>query len=218
MPEMTIERFETLFIPEPMSGCWLWLGPLHSESKPYGRFNANTVTYAAHRWSFHHYKHDPGSLWVLHHCDNPTCVNPDHLVLGTAQDNSSDMVRKQRQNRGTSVNKAKADENLVRYIRAYKGGVAELARIVGLSRASVQKIRRGDTWRHVEGGLPSPRLNHGEHNRLAKLTTTIVREITARHASGEAIKALAREYKVNPQTLRNAIRGRTWKAAKETAE
>jgi HNH endonuclease len=75
-------------------GCWEWQG--YRDRKGYGRIGGGKDSQLVHRlsWSLHH--GDPGELCVLHHCDNPPCVNPDHLFLGTIQDNNADMIAKGR--------------------------------------------------------------------------------------------------------------------------
>lgn len=90
------ERFFDFCIPEPNSGCWLWIGGV--ASKGYGRFNiGNREQVQAHRFSWElHYGKIPDGLWALHRCDNPPCVNPEHLFLGTCRDNHQDMIQKGR--------------------------------------------------------------------------------------------------------------------------
>lgn len=79
--------------------CWEWLGLKRPNG--YGYFTANKVLYSAHREVYKLKKGDiPNGLIVLHTCDNPPCVNPEHLILGTSKDNSEDMVRKGRSNKG----------------------------------------------------------------------------------------------------------------------
>ena len=91
------ERLMRLHVPEPMSGCWLWLGTVNN--KGYGLMpltHGRVVT--AHRQSFIHWRGEiPPTLNVLHRCDVRRCINPAHLFLGTIKDNSQDMLRKGRQ-------------------------------------------------------------------------------------------------------------------------
>lgn len=88
--------FHELYTKEPMSGCWLWTGSFFANG--YGRFKEIGVTgQKAHRRSYEIHKGKiPEGMYVCHSCDNPPCVNPDHLWLGTNSDNMKDMVRKGR--------------------------------------------------------------------------------------------------------------------------
>lgn len=87
--------------PEPMSGCWLWTGGV-GKSSGYGHFNvrvsvANHRTELAHRASWLFFRGEiPAGSWVLHRCDVPTCVNPDHLFLGDVVVNGADKAKKGR--------------------------------------------------------------------------------------------------------------------------
>lgn len=91
------ERFDAAYIPEPNSGCWLWLRVLNKKDDGYGTLRLNGICQSAHRvsWVLHRGT-IPEGLWVLHRCDVPSCVNPDHLFLGTHQDNVDDKMRKGR--------------------------------------------------------------------------------------------------------------------------
>lgn len=76
-------------------GCWYWTGAL--SNKGYARIAFNGKNSLASRLSFRLFNGDiPGKLFVMHTCDNPMCVNPNHLVLGTQDDNMKDMVKKGR--------------------------------------------------------------------------------------------------------------------------
>ena len=77
--------------------CWLWKGS--KSSKGYGSININNAFMSAHRLSFMLFKGEiKNGLWVLHKCDTPACVNPEHLFLGNAKDNAIDMTNKNRGN------------------------------------------------------------------------------------------------------------------------
>lgn len=77
------------------SGCWLWNARIHPNG--YGAFGFGDVVYKAHRAAWMIYRGAiPTGMCVLHRCDVPRCVNPDHLFLGTQIDNVRDMVQKKR--------------------------------------------------------------------------------------------------------------------------
>lgn len=149
--------FEDNYIPEPNSGCWLWTGPINRIIPPYGgygRFNKE----AAHRYSFRKFKGEiPTGKLVLHKCDVRGCVNPDHLFLGTHQENTDDMFSKGRdkcENVGTFVNgsfhrMAKLTESTVKEIKNSDLSHGCAARLYNVHKSTIKDIRKGRTWRHV---------------------------------------------------------------------
>lgn len=104
-------RFEAKFYVTP--GCWIWTGAQHGEG--YGHFRHEGKVAKAHMVSYRMYVGDsPKHLIVRHKCDNTSCVNPDHLVLGTHADNSKDRGERQRTAVGESHGKTKLTDNQVR--------------------------------------------------------------------------------------------------------
>lgn len=93
---------------------------------------------------------------VRHKCDNPRCINPEHLEAGTVQDNVNDRVSRGRGAKGESMGASKLTEEQVRYIRKVytpgdrQRGVNALARQLGVSAPTVHSIVLGKTWKHVE--------------------------------------------------------------------
>jgi len=87
--------FEEKYVPEPMSGCWIWIGSTNAYG--YGDIRYKQKPYKAHRASWMIHKGDiPNGMIVCHKCDVPACVNPNHLFLGTHMDNTKDKIAKGR--------------------------------------------------------------------------------------------------------------------------
>ena len=133
--------------------CWNWVATKHARG--YGKLIIKWKAQLAHRVSWMlKYGRIPGALLVCHKCDNPSCVRPGHLFLGTTQDNIADKVAKGRQARGQSNGKSVLSESEVVDIRRkYKTGnysQADLGFEYGIHQTHVGFIVRRVTWRHVE--------------------------------------------------------------------
>lgn len=89
-----------------------------------------------------------GSGVVMHTCDTPACVNPEHLMVGTQRDNLADMRAKSRQVNGSKHGMAKLDEAQVAEIKR-RGAGSQLAAEYGVTRGCIDHIRWGNTWTHV---------------------------------------------------------------------
>lgn len=138
---------------EKSDGCWVWTRKKHVAG--YGLFKLDGSMIRAHRfaWEIVNGPIPPG-LHVCHHCDNPPCVRPDHLFLGTPKDNAADKVAK------------------------------------GRHRCGPPRVGQVTT---------------------SKLTEDGVREARRRHAAGESYRVLAGYYGVSLDTIRDAVRGFSWK-------
>lgn len=152
MDESFADRFWSKV--DPSGDCWEWTA--HRKSRGYGQFTVRKGQfYGAHNVSFAlvHGPIPPGKV-ICHRCDNPPCVNPDHLFLGTQVDNAVDMLAKDRGNRarGAAQASARLTEDDVRAIRQAEKGrryLRDLAEKYGVSVRTIQQVRRGATWRHV---------------------------------------------------------------------
>ena len=145
-----IERFWSRVRRGP--GCWEWT---RGKSGGYGTIRIGGKDWKAHRFSYLlHY----GAIrdCVLHHCDNPACVRPDHLFLGTHLDNMRDMAEKRRSSRlpGEANGNAKLNEvtaaQLKAVLRRGKKTQAEIAQQFGVSQQTVSNIATGKAWEWVE--------------------------------------------------------------------
>jgi hypothetical protein len=157
----TIRAFS---VPNPETGCWVWAGIRKPHTaRTYAFVKIGDARWLAHRLSYATFTGPiPPGMFVCHHCDNPPCVNPAHLFLGTSEENTADRHRKGRDARGERQGPAKLNEEKVREIRALlaKGEKQrDVARRFGVSQRAVQFIHSRRHWAHVpdaptDGGVP----------------------------------------------------------------
>lgn len=94
----------------------------------------------------------PSGMFVCHHCDNPACVNIDHLFLGTPADNMKDRDKKGRNARGENIGISKLSPATVQKIRMLVSGGASQSKVAkefGVCQATISNIARRFTWRHI---------------------------------------------------------------------
>lgn len=135
-------------------GCWEWTG---AKSDGYGSLRVSSggtsAALYAHRLAYEWLRGlIPDGLCVLHHCDNPSCCNPDHLFLGTRTENSADMARKNRSTFGERNPQARLTEKDIREIlRRHSAGESQagLGREFGVSGSHINGIVHRRFWKHV---------------------------------------------------------------------
>lgn len=134
------------------AGCWEWTG--FRDSKGYGRINIGDTPALAHRVSWEVFRSPiPDGMYVLHRCDNPSCMRPEHLFLGDQQMNMDDKMSKKRHrygvSRGIAHGCSKLTEDQVREIRASVGPSRITAEQYGISGRQVRDIRTLKVWKHL---------------------------------------------------------------------
>lgn len=143
-------------------GCWRWI--LAHKGYGYGIFGAKGKKYRAHCLCyFFATGTSPSGRVVMHRCDNPWCVNPDHLCLGTQAENMKDAATKGRMCKGqarksiSQVGKdrynAKIDDETVREVRSLAGtgmSFEAIGNLFGISPSSAHRVARRKSWAHVK--------------------------------------------------------------------
>lgn len=206
------ERFR-LQLKKQEGGCWEWVSGKDADG--YGLFHgevAGVLYKRAHRWSwaFHNQKAIPALGNVCHQCDNPSCVNPAHLWLGTALENQQDKHRKGRARApfGEAIPWAKLKESQVLEILSDPRPGSRIAAEYGISSRTVSDIKRRKSWGHLDAPPAT------KHQRVSpkkgqsdKITPEIVRDIRASPLTG---KELAAKYSISPQQVCGIRKRRSW--------
>jgi hypothetical protein len=146
-------RIENKILPEPNSGCWLWLGAVNEDG--YGRVGVRDGELwrnaHAHR---HVYELLVGPIaagkHLLHRCDNPCCVNPDHLFQGTPKTNKEDSVAKGRHVHGERHPASKLTDETALQILHASGKYRDIAKKFGVHHSIVGGIKSRKHWKHLE--------------------------------------------------------------------
>ena len=138
------------------TGCLIWQRQITRQG--YGRIGFRRRTWLAHRLAwFAHRGPIPKGLFVCHSCDNRRCIAIDHLFVGTAQQNSDDMILK---SRGRWRSRLQAKQVVDVKSRLVRGEMScDIAKRYGVSSATIYAIKSGKNWKHVEptGVLPEGR-------------------------------------------------------------
>lgn len=208
------ERIDALTEKIPECGCWLWVGNLNKNG--YGRLSVNNKLQLAHRVSYSYFsgKEIPEGLVVCHRCDTPACVNPNHLFLGTHNDNSQDKVSKNRQKRGE--NGSTLSESQVKAIRFDSRTQRDIAEEYGVSQSQISLIQRGVEWKHLgetdfkrtdKGRIDNGNKVKGAAHPVSKLTDEKVIEIRTKALTN---KKYSEKFGVSMVTIQRIQNRQAW--------
>ena len=176
--------------------CWTWMAS--STNEGYGKIFFERRLHLAHRkWWEVTNGPIPVGMYLCHKCDNPICVNPNHMFVGTPADNARDMIRKQRGAQGEKQHMAKLTAERVMAIRNDPRPQAAIASDYGITQSNVSCIRRGLTWGHV-GGPRQFAENLPYKRGRSRLTEDAIRSI--RRDSRENVQ-IARDLGIDPSSV-----------------
>lgn len=228
-------------------GCWIWHGKKYPGGKRViksGRYKGRVKIkleygvykhWPAHRFSWMAFNGAiPSGRLVCHHCDNPLCVNPSHLFLGSSEDNNKDAKQKNRHSFGERHPNHKLTDQIVKEMRLlYKPWDKDcsylgLAKRFNCAEGLVCDVVNGKRWQHVKP-MVAPALKrrpsrsqhmiqahrdgtrkwaHGEKASKSKLTASEVKVIRERN---QTRTSLAKEFGVSAPAISAIILGKTWK-------
>lgn len=199
--------------------CWLWTGSKTFDKNhinfKYGQFMINGKNFRAHRLAyFLAFNTCPSEFFVCHTCDNPSCVNPNHLFLGTHLDNVKDMCSKNRQSHYGSINHLKGEEChwaklneekvlLIKELREAGLTCKEIGKVLGLSQTHINAICLGKYWKHLN-------ISIANIDKSRKLTPEDARQVVLLCKSGENRQEVANKYDIHERHLRNILSGKYW--------
>jgi hypothetical protein len=186
--------------------CWIWTGAKTPEG--YGMMRRGHGTRYAHRIVVEMvYGPIPDGMYACHHCDNPPCVRPDHLFIGTPQDNVRDMHAKGRGTWpirfGSENSFAVLTESVVMEMRRLSSegvATAEIARRFNQNEGTTAHAIAGTTWGHLPGAVPlTPR---AKHRRWIRSQAPMMRD---RAANGESLRDIAKSLGISIGAVSRAI-------------
>lgn len=181
--------------------CWIWA---KGTKMPYGygvfyRLGAHRVSYWLATGT------EPGDLHVRHRCDNPPCVRPEHLQLGTHAENMADMAERRRAGKpGTKLTDEQVEQIRSRYASGERARA--LATEFGISQQQTNRILNGQT-RYL-ASVPTEWRERGLRGQSQKLTDEQREEIRRRHAAGESNADLSRAFQVSNGYVTEVVHGR----------
>lgn len=195
------------------SGCWIWTAA-KCGSEGYGAFGfRGRGGFRAHRVSWIVYRGEiPDGMNVCHKCDNPPCVNPDHLFLGSKHTNMQDAGKKGRLQSGLNESQVLGIVDMVNGGKSKK----ETAAVFGIKLHLVQKIMSGRRMSYITGIVHSPKrriqgVPSGEQNGNSKLKEFDIPKIHEMYADGESQISIGKCFGVSNDAIHLVLNGKAWR-------
>jgi hypothetical protein len=200
--------------------CWTWTAARNRRG--YGQIGVRASRpAAAHRvsWELANGPISDSSLGVLHRCNNTSCVNPDHLYLGTPQQNADDRIKAARNIAPKGQEHANAllsDDAVIQILDLRLQGLtyAEIGRRFGITATSANDVCANRSWRHVDRTGREPELllqgvRRGSSHPRFRITKEVREQMQAMRAAGETYSHIAAAFKVSA--------GAAWKACNKSS-
>lgn len=209
---MLDDRFWTKVSRPQDTDCWIWTGG--KNNKGYGQFRPGGMSEKrlSHRLAYEDRNGPiPAGMVIMHACDNPACVNPDHLSAGTEKQNMTDAAMK-----GRNGSRKLTEAIVIALLRDYVGGMPrrELVRKYRIPYSSISDYTSGRNWQWLHGkhGCPTSDAirDAADHRPGAKITKETAIEIRKRLADGALGIELAAEYGLHKATISDIKLRKIW--------
>lgn len=218
------DRFEQQYEVNEETGCWEWTGTRHNFG--YGQFGVDGGTMGAHRYSYKlHNDGIPDGAHICHKCNNPPCVNPDHLYAGSPKSNAQDAIeagsfphegstKSGEENRHSHINNDDVRKMRERYANS-DVTYTELSDEYDISMGAVSRMIRGESYKDAGGPTDidthSRMARRGEKANTAKLKESDVAEIRSVYSNEDISMAdLGDRYGVSASAVCSIVNHETW--------
>jgi predicted DNA-binding protein YlxM (UPF0122 family) len=190
--------------------CWITDYKIDTNGRP--RISLNSKQFILARVVYEVYKEDfSKNLFVCHTCDNPLCINPEHLYLGDNTEKALNQTRRNKQAKGSGISSSKLNEAQVAEIKELlieeKLSLREIAEKFNVSATAIHFIKHGKSWTHVEGIDKITVKQNISYKRLSEEEVTSIRRLIA---EGKSLTEISNLFNVNVSTVSKIKSNKTW--------
>lgn len=193
--------------------CWEWIG---GGSNGYGRFIVDGRPITTHRFSYElHYGTIPENKIVRHRCDNPPCVRPEHLLLGSVQDNVNDKMKRGRHKSSPGIlngMSSLSEEDVKNIFSDFYLGMNQknISKKYDVSKQHISDILRGKRWKYLNLGISSELFARGSESGRAKFIEKDILLIRNLYKTGISRKDIMNQFSMCSSTLHYILNRKTW--------